>query len=507
MTIIIIHDYNKVIEIKGVVNTIGFDNMPIAQVMILLAKKYPDALLVWCHLDVFPNLNSTLLNNIFCKKRMIASFSNSNEHYLTSSIGYIDQMPFVKVVRDKRYPTFLMSTIIGGIFSETLLKFKGCQKSDFGYFLNSIAKIGQPKGLFCYSDPRFIKGKINCKIKTISIRNLFAFVAQHYSIKKVFLLFFCFVFYEQKCPIIPFLLAFLRKQNYAHCERLNEISLKGSLKDFKEVTEMDVIIPTIGRKEYLINVLEDLAQQSWRPKTVIVVEQNPDFSSKSELEDLNKIQWPFKLDLNFTHKAGVCSARNTALSKVTADWVFLADDDNRLQPELLATVKSKIEYFQVNVLNPAYLQLNESEPLKIEKQWETFGAGCSFMASRLLKEVQFDLGFEFGYAEDKDFGAQLRNNGSDILYDPNIKILHLKAPIGGFRFEHSYPWQKEKYTPKPSPTIMLHSLKNKTREQFLGFKLVYFLQRLSGWQSILRINSIFKEWNCSLKWATHLKND
>jgi GT2 family glycosyltransferase len=36
---------------------------------------------------------------------------------------------------------------------------------------------------------------------------------------------------------------------------------------------IDVIIPTIGRKQYLYAVLQDLAQQTHLPVNVIIVEQ------------------------------------------------------------------------------------------------------------------------------------------------------------------------------------------------------------------------------------------
>jgi GT2 family glycosyltransferase len=36
---------------------------------------------------------------------------------------------------------------------------------------------------------------------------------------------------------------------------------------------------------------------------------------------------------------------------------------------------------------------------------------------------------------DNDFGMQLRNQGHDVLYLPEPQILHLKAPMGGFRTE------------------------------------------------------------------------
>jgi GT2 family glycosyltransferase len=40
------------------------------------------------------------------------------------------------------------------------------------------------------------------------------------------------------------------------------------------------------------------------------------------------------------------------------------------------------------------------------------------------------MALEFGYGEDTDFGMQLRNKGFDVIYFPDLKITHLKAPMG-----------------------------------------------------------------------------
>ena len=94
----------------------------------------------------------------------------------------------------------------------------------------------------------------------------------------------------------------------------------------------------------------------------------------------------------------------------------------------------------------------------------------------LLDKVKFNMALEFGYGEDGDFGMQLRNNGCDILYLPEPEIVHLKAPVGGFRTKPQLQWQNEKIQPKPSPTIMLYQVLHNTREQVLGYKTILFLK-------------------------------
>jgi hypothetical protein len=114
---------------------------------------------------------------------------------------------------------------------------------------------------------------------------------------------------------------------------------------------------------------------------------------------------------------------------------------------------------------------------------------------------------EFGYGEDTDFGMQLRNKGFDIIYFPEIRILHLKAPMGGFRIKVKQLWDDEKIQPKPSPTIMYVFLKHYTQQQLLCYKLVSFFKLLKKEpvaNYLVFFNQYEKKWNLSHYWANKL---
>ncbi len=117
------------------------------------------------------------------------------------------------------------------------------------------------------------------------------------------------------------------------------------------------------------------------------------------------------------------------------------------------------------------------------------------------------MGFEFGYGEDGNFGMQLRNNGTDILYVPSIQLLHLKAPVGGFRQKHNFLWAVEDPKPKPSPTVMLYKIKHFTATQlnsyrFMLFVKVYKSQKVKNPISYLK--KMNKSYATSKKWALKL---
>jgi hypothetical protein len=102
---------------------------------------------------------------------------------------------------------------------------------------------------------------------------------------------------------------------------------------------------------------------------------------------------------------------------------------------------------------------------------------------------------------------QLRHQGHDVLYFPHPEILHLKAPIGGFRTKPQLLWIDDKVQPKPSPTVMLYILSNNTKQQLLGYKTTLFLkyykhQKIKNPLSYLLYFQ--KQWKQSVFWANQL---
>ena len=116
--------------------------------------------------------------------------------------------------------------------------------------------------------------------------------------------------------------------------------------------------------------------------------------------------------------------------------------------------------------------------------------------------------YENGYGEDTDFGMQLRNNGCDIVYHPNIEILHLKAPTGGFRKKPSLQWDTEVPLPKPSPTLMSYINRYYNPSQIKGFKTTLFIKfypKQSIKNPFLYIKMMRLRWKKSELWANKLE--
>lgn len=511
--IYLIHKHNRVIELLDKdFETIDFDtSKSIANSIYSIAQDFPDELIIWCHEDLKLVINKDALFDIFHHKGVLASYSVNNQYYIPDSIGYVDQYIYIKVNRNVTYPTWLMSSDIGGLHAGVINKvLKGIKKDDnFEYFLNSISKIAMPQGLFCYSDPRLLLDrKETLNKRQASSMQLFKFVKHHYKTSWIFFLFLSLIIYEKRFPLFAFLNSIRFKKRNVDLD-FDQINIH-SKKNLVNKKEVDVVIPTLGRKKFLYDVLNDLSRQTLLPKNVIIVEQNPLSDSESELDYLTNQEWPFNIKHIFIHQLGVCNARNIALEKVESEWTFLGDDDIRFNQSLLEDALYNIKKYGVKSINTLCLQPNESQTFFKTSQTPIFGSGTSVVNSKLFNTIKFNNAFEFGFGEDSDFGMQIRNLGEDVIFIPNMLITHLKAPIGGFRTKFKHPWEEHKIQPKPSPTVNLFNLKYLTKKQILGYKILLFIKyyRSQSIKNPVRYYKTFKkQWQTSIYWANKLIKD
>jgi len=509
--IIVYHKNNKVTKIINLINKeeikVGLGN--IQQCLLFLAEEYKNTFIAWSHKNLENCLNFKEWDKIALHPLKMVSFETGRDYYIDNSIGFIEQAPFIKVNKKVEYPTWLMSSDVGFIHASSLIKFQYLlsYKLTFNFFLNIIAKAGMKNGLLCYSNPFLLKNgfpKINKK--TASKTEIFQFIKSNYKFRWVFLYLFNQLIYRKQFLGLPLLISFFKRPISTKVTFSSSSSIHIINTEEKIVPAIDVIIPTLGREIYLKNVLNDLANQKLLPKKVIIIEQNLVKGTTSKLEFLSD-KWPFKIDHTLIYKLGACNARNIGLKKVTSDWIFFADDDIRLKEHVLEDSFKYINLYHAKAVTISCLQKNEIERNRVIYQWPTFGTNASIIKSDVLKNTKFDMAFEFGYGEDSDFGMQLRNIGTDILYVPFVSMLHLKAPIGGFRKKIKQKWELETIQPKPSPTVMVFKLKHAIKEQLQGYKTTLFFKfyKVQPIKNPFKYFEIMKKrWNKSLFWANYL---
>lgn len=507
--IIIYHQNNKIVEIKQDEKNIVLLQVSIAKTLFNIAASYPKELLIWCHTDFKSNLNFSELQNIFHHRKIMTSYNAHQNSFLSDAIGYVEESPFIKINKDVTFPTWQISSCVGGIYAEVLLAVNNEIKKDnnFDYFLHSMAKTAMPRGLFCYSEPGLLT-KVSNPIKKNKndYYTLFRFVKQHYKVRWVFLLFLNLFLYEGKLSVLPFFYCFFYPKRELKNNIFDNIAVQ-SVRKVVEAKTIDVIIPTIGRKQYLYDVLKDLSGQTHLPENVIIVEQNPNLTCISELDYITHENWPFAIEHIFTHQTGACNARNLALKEIKSEWVFMADDDIRFKNYFLEKAFEQIKLSGIKAATFNCFQKNEKLVFKKIFQWSTFGSGCSIIQHQVVKNMLFNMKFEFGFGEDADFGMELRNHGIDVLYFPEPGILHLKAPIGGFRTKPVLPWHTDKIQPKPSPSVMLYKQLHLSKQQLKGYKTILFFKfyRVQVAKNPVQYFVNFKKkWKQSEYWANEL---
>ncbi len=163
--IYLIHENNRVLEVldnefKPISVTL---KKTISNTIFSLAKAYPNELIIWCRKDFKKLINKEAIKGIFHHDRIFASYSLSEFRFIPDGIGYVDQSIYIKANKKVTYPTWLMSSDIGGIHAKVLNEVLQDIKRDnnFEYFLNSLAKTAMPQGLFCYSEPKLLIEKVS----------------------------------------------------------------------------------------------------------------------------------------------------------------------------------------------------------------------------------------------------------------------------------------------------------------------------------------------------------
>jgi GT2 family glycosyltransferase len=510
----VIHNRNVVLKISKDDQSLEiFDNLNISETVYKLAELYPSELILWCYTHLVPFINHEQISTICNSNSEIISYSISDENYLSKNIGFVEQSIFINFSKEVKFATWQMSSAIGIAHADVFLALKTTIKpvKDFDFFLNSVAKIAMPLGVFCYSNPLLLIDRNEEIIfnQKISFSSLFRFVSQHY--KKVWLLvlFFCLIYKKRKFPLFALLKSFFYSKIAIDKVKISTFSLLSN-PEFKYSNDIDVLIPTIGRKEPLYNFLKNLSEQTIVPKKIIIIEQNPIVNAVSELDYLVNESWPFQIKHQLIYQLGACNARNLALKEITSDWVFFADDDIEIKSDFLEKCLENAKKYKQQVFSLSCLLRQEKKSFKTSFQWVSFGSGASFANVNAIKNLKFDSKYEFGFGEDADFGMQIRNNGNDIIYFPTPEIIHLKAPMGGFRTKVTRKWDNDLIEPKPSPTVMVYKLTYDSEEQLFAYKFMYFFKNYNFKNlknPIKNHKTAISKWNRSVYWAQKLIAD
>ncbi|MGB3591723.1 MAG: glycosyltransferase [Nonlabens sp.] len=265
------------------------------------------------------------------------------------------------------------------------------------------------------------------------------------------------------------------------------------------------IIPTMLRHDMCVNLLNDLAAQTYHPTQVVIVDATP---VEKHTVDFTAMELPFKVVVQQQISKGSCKARNEALELSTGEFVIFGDDDIRMESTFVENHIRFLQTYNADACNGLDIMADHSEQdlsdLAVKKARlsasffragvsQSFNNANSCVRRKWIDKIGFnDVNYDGGYGEDNDYGLRLAKAGATVLYNPYSVNLHLKPPVGGYRFWGSQakvtgkkrkkqPWELDDpvtdVVPVPSPTMKYFQLKHFTPEQNEEFREIYFIKQ------------------------------
>ena len=378
---------------------------------------------------------------------------------------------------------------LGGFDKEYENKILGA--FDFGY--NALRGQGAVplycEGLFTKNEQQIVK---------ISTKDRYTFFVKNFKIDHSLYM----IFRKGVWNISEWNAFFYAKRNFNKSTKKEFIKHR-ELKKIQGKPSVSYIIPTMMRQDYTLNLLHDLANQNYLPSQVVVVDATPIDQRDENL--YNPSNYPFELIIKWQTTKGSCRARNEAIELCNGDYIVFGDDDLRVPNNYIENHIRFLQTYNADACNGLDIRANhQKENLddlksKLDKYGENrylTGAAQFFNNANncvkrefVTKLVGNDINYDGGYGEDGDFGLSLTKIGVVVLQNPFSNSLHLKPPVGGYRFwgnqakilgkkRKKQPWELDTpvkwVRPVPSPTIMYYNFKHYSTELNKEFKYKYF---------------------------------
>lgn len=266
---------------------------------------------------------------------------------------------------------------------------------------------------------------------------------------------------------------------------------------------VSLIIPTMKRQKYTQLLLEDYKNQTYQISQAVIVDATP----KEERDEAlyQQTDFDFKIDIKWQRTKGSCRARNEAIEMCTGDYIIFADDDIRIQANFVENHIRLLQTYNADACNGLDIMAEnvhqnlsdlENRLDKLEsKRWKV-GATAMFSNANscvkkewVVKTIGNDINFDGGYGEDSDYGLRLLKEGASVIFNPFSANLHLKPPVGGYRWwgnqakiigknRKKQPWELNKpvkyIRPIPSPTITYGILKHFKKHQVKEWRNKHF---------------------------------
>ena len=199
--------------------------------------------------------------------------------------------------------------------------------------------------------------------------------------------------------------------------------------------ELSVVIPTLGRKEELKQLLYSITKTQYPINEVIVVDQNCNSLIDEIITEFNSRLTIIHLKVNFK---GASRARNYGSTKVTGEYICFPDDDAEFFSDTIVRALEIVANKHVSVLFGKCIDHDKNDSvsnfvdkdgyLSLKKHEGMFVESTLFIDTNLFKEYLFDenlgVGTFHGAEEGYDLVLRLLKDKISIYYSPSILFYH-----------------------------------------------------------------------------------
>ena len=199
-------------------------------------------------------------------------------------------------------------------------------------------------------------------------------------------------------------------------------------------SKVSVLIPTLDRYDYLRNLLRQIQHQTIKPFEIIIIDQTS--KAKRDYDLINDFS-ELPLTIIYLDRPGQCSARNAGLKIIKGDLVLFVDDDDEVTPQLIENHLDNLRQFNADASSGVAHEIGAG-PLPSDftliRASDVFPTNNTLLYRRVLERSGlFDLAYDKGVRADGDLGMRIYLSGALMVLNPEIPVLHHRAPKGGLR--------------------------------------------------------------------------
>ena len=217
---------------------------------------------------------------------------------------------------------------------------------------------------------------------------------------------------------------------------------------------VSVIIPTLNRYRFLLDVFKDLEEQTYENFEVIVVDQSEPFQEQIYSN------WNFPINFWYQKEKALWKARNEAIQSAKGDLILLYDDDSRVGPDWIEQHLKTMDYFDADISSGVSIS---AQGARVPHHYSFFrwsdqlDTGNALVKKKVFNTIGlFDRQFEKQRMGDGEFGLRAYLAGFRNVSNPLAMRDHLKVSEGGLRQMGSWDaWRPKSWrSPRPVPSVL-----------------------------------------------------